>query len=106
MKCLYWVNWKGERLSVVAPLPSPVMVSSSACDLIFRDPNVFTAREIPNVFPQWDRKFFKVSGAEFEHWQDSNNNNEHYSCNNNNTNNYNNFIQLTKYVHNLQKYLK
>jgi len=65
----------GEHLSVVALLPSPVMVSHlisrvSACDLIFRDPNVFTAGEIPNHFPRWDRQFFYLSGAEFEHWQD------------------------------------
>ena len=58
-KCLHWVNWKGERPSVSAPLPSPEMVSQlavqvSARDLIFRDPNDFTAGEIHNHLPRWE----------------------------------------------------
>ena len=64
-KCLHWVNWKGERPSVAVPLPSPEMVSqlavqASARDLIFRDPNDFTAGEIL-ITSRAGRKFFKVS---------------------------------------------
>ena len=46
------------RLSAVAPLPSPVMVSSSTCNLIFRVPNVFMGGESPNHLPRWDSQFF------------------------------------------------
>ena len=57
-RCLDWVNWKGERPSVEAPSPSPEMVSKlsvreSACDLLFRDPNNFTAGEIHFHLPCW-----------------------------------------------------
>ena len=58
-RCLDWVNWKGERPSVTAPLPSPEMVSklplrASARDLLFRDPNSFTVGEIHCHLPRWD----------------------------------------------------
>ena len=58
-RCLDWVNWKGERPSVAAPSPSPEMVSklsvrASARDLLFRDPDNFTAGEIHFHLPRWD----------------------------------------------------
>ena len=58
-RCLDWVNWKVERPSVAAPLPSPEMVSklsvrASARDLLFRDPDNLTAGEIHYHLPRWD----------------------------------------------------
>ena len=58
-RCLDWVNWNGERPSVAAPSPSPEMVSklpvrASARDLLFRDPDNFTAGEIHFHLPRWD----------------------------------------------------
>lgn len=54
-----WVDWKGNRPSVAAPLPSPAMVARqqakvSARDLLFRDPHTFVAGEIHNHLHYWE----------------------------------------------------
>ena len=58
-RCLNWVNWKGERSSVAAPSSSLEMASKSSVqasthDLLFREPDNFTVREIHYHLPRWD----------------------------------------------------
>ena len=64
-RCFRWVSWKGEHPNVAATLPTPEMVSwrvlrASVRDLLFRDPNDFTAGKIHNHLRHWE-EFSRVS---------------------------------------------